>query len=340
MAAAIARSAKLLEVLVYYDEPQLVLLKTDRDYDMLAVAVQREGMSRPFFACEPRERALERYFDGKADLHYAFREARGHRYYFFDLDEEADGAVALQRATDSEVANEQYWPKVGFFARSHTNPVKTRKILEVTVREFRIDGNWGAADFSRFHGKMSDLYALFSALKRLDGREADEERRKIKRSVQDRFWQGGGSYVGFYDDLVDEVRSISPLEVAGIQYASPGYIALRGDDGALADISRVVETLSEHAPELHERYLSIYGVLRKEKLLRAPKTAEFSSEGLEQFVFKQSLAFAADLQLDKAKELLAACDGVPLIFAKIVLSIFRRANELYMFQAEGRVQSG
>jgi hypothetical protein len=297
-------------------------------------------MSRPFFGCEPRDKALERYFDGKADLHYAFSEARGGRHYFFDLDEENEGGVVvLKRPANGEERNEDYWPKVGFFSRSHTNPFKARKTSQLTIREFAIDGNWGAADFSRFHGKMSDLYALFSALHRLDGREAEEERAKIKKSVQDRFWQGGGSYVGFYDDLLDEVRTIGPLDVARIQYASPGNIALRGDATALADIAQVIETLSAKSNELHAAYQSIYNLLRKEKLLRAPKAAEFSSKALEDFVFKQTLAFAEAMKLDKVKELLAACDGIPLVFAKIVLSIFRRANDLYTFRAEGRVQS-
>ncbi len=81
---AYAKTAALVEELVDYDGPQLLLLKTNRKHYMLAVAVKRPQMSEPFFGVEITDRVFEQYFAQEADLLFAFRRAIGQQYYFFD----------------------------------------------------------------------------------------------------------------------------------------------------------------------------------------------------------------------------------------------------------------
>jgi hypothetical protein len=338
--SVLARTAKINEALVYYDEPQLLLLTSDRDVQMIAVAVRRSGMQRPFFSCEVRDKIFDRYLDGRADLHYVFKEARREMYYFFDLENETDGWVSLRKATDAEVQDDTYWPKIGFFSRSHTIQYQLRPVFEDSLQEYKIDGNWEARDFSQFHGKISDLYALFSVLNRLDAKQPISERELMKRCIRDRFWQGGGSYVGFYDDLFSHVKSISPLSVARIQYASPGSFALRGNKDALYDITQMIETFDLHQDDLDSSYREVYRILRKEQLLRAEKSSSFSSKAIEGFVRTRTFEFVKNMKIERANEIFEACDEIVLIFAKVVLSIFRRGNELYSFHAQGRVQPG
>jgi hypothetical protein len=44
------------------------------------------------------------------------------------------------------------------------------------------------------------------------------------------------------------------------------------------------------------------------------------------------------MSLERVDEIYDACDRNVLVFAKVILSVFRRANELYAYHAESRVQ--
>lgn len=335
-----ATTAKLVQELVEYDGPQLLLLKTDRHH-MLAVAVKRTDMEEPFFSCEVNEKNYQRYFSQIADLHFLFERALGKRYYFFDLAKITDARlVKLRTASTEEAKDHGYWPNPGFFSRSHTTNFNLPAQSGET-RTFKIDGRWRTNDFSHFHSKMADLYALFGVLNRISkAPEGRAERGFIRDTIIERLWQGGGSYVGFYDALFFRNKNLhlSPLEVAKIQYASPGELVLRGDSQSLADVSDIIEVFQEKWRNLSIRYNYIHGILKQQKMLRAKPTKKFSSDRWEQIVLTASRTFADEMEIEHVDDILVACDDTTLVFAKVILSIFRRANELFLFYAEGRVQ--
>jgi hypothetical protein len=338
--SALAKTAKVVEDLVDYDGPQLLLLKTNRKRHMLATAVpEYPNLEEPFFSAEIRDKTYDQYFDEKADLHFVFDQAIGKNYYLFDLATAEDNTVELKRVTEQEASNPSFWPQVGFFSRSHTtgfNRIKTSSVIQ----SFRIDGKWGTNDFSHFNAKISDLYGLFGVLGRLEGVNSKTEMGFIRHTIQERFWQGGGSYVGFYDSLIDRNRllRLAPLEVAKIQYASPGEIALRGNKRALSDVSSILDVFDEKRDALAMSYRNIRGSLRKEGLLSAEPTTPFSSNTMRDFIRNKTREFAEQMRLERIDDIYDACDRNPLVFAKVILSIFRRADELYKFHAEGRVQ--
>jgi hypothetical protein len=334
-------SAALVEYLVSYDGPQLALLKTDRNRNMLAHAVHRADMKEPFFGCEVPDKAFEKYFEGTADLHYAFQHAMRDAYYFFDnafVEGEGD-IVRLVGANKIDLENPEYWPRIGIFSRSHTS-LYNRERRETSLKTFKIDGRWGAEDFSHFYGKMSDLYSLFAVLTRFEGASAPVERAFFAQALRDRLFRGGGSYIGFYDDLDNQnsKNKVAQLEVSRIQYASPGQIDLRGDATALASTSDVIAIFEDHSTALTELYNKIHGTLRREKLLKAEPTAEFSSRAIQEFVHLRSMELALALKIESVEEIFKAASSNVLVFAKLILSIYRRARELYMFEAEGRIQ--
>jgi hypothetical protein len=154
--SASAKSAMIVEELVEYDGPQLLLLKTNRSRYMLAMAIGLwEEMGSAFFGCELTDKVYEQYFDQRADLHYAFVRAMGQSYYLFDLDRVDDhGTVELNRVSAENARNPTFWPEIGFFARSHTTRFNRPSAVGDT-QVFLIDGKWGANDFSVFHAKMS-----------------------------------------------------------------------------------------------------------------------------------------------------------------------------------------
>lgn len=334
------RSATVADELVSLDGPQVLLLNTNRGRPAFAVAICRPGMKEPFFACEATDKAAEKYFQGKADLRYVFLQAAHKAYYFFDLAEEKDDTVSFVRATPEEASNPSFWPDVGFFSRSHTSSFRRAITSNLTIQTYKIDGKWGANDFSHFHAKMSDLYALFAVINRLDGQTAATERGFLSEAIRHKLWRGGGSYVGFYDELFEqnEKHQLAPLEVARIRYSSPGNIDLRGNADALAYASDAVSVIEGNSDACKKLYNEVHGALRKAKLLRAPPAKPFPSEAIRKYVLLKTNDLAAAMEIEKADEIYRACGKNTLVFAKLILSIYRRANELYMFQAEGRVQ--
>jgi hypothetical protein len=332
-----SRTARFVQTLIFYDEPQLVLLKSDKDTDIIAVAVQKPDMEYPFFACEVRPKTFDRYLGGKADLHYVFQDAIREKYYFLDLEGSDDELIALVPAATEEASNPAFWPLPGAFSRSHTFLYRER-LRAATATVFKIDGNWSANDFARFHGKISNLYAMIVVLNNMDTPRAQDEKDYIKDSIQKRFWAGGGSYLGFYDDLFDHVQSLKPLDVERIQYASPGEIALSGDSDAFSDIDRIIEQFEGSHRSLHSMYANLHRTLAREKLLRPQGRTRFSNPQLSRTVRQETTTFAKAMKIEKIDEVYEACDRNSVIFCKVVLSIYRRANEIYLFHAEGWVQ--
>lgn len=334
-------TAQVVEYLVDYEGPQLILLKTNRDRFMLAHAIRWAGMADPFFGGEVPEKALEKYFTGRADLHYAFEHAFRDEYYFFDYAtvSRTDETVELKRATKEDLEDNSLLPAGGIFSRSHTSLFKREKVI-TALKTYKIDGKWGADDFSHFYGKMSDLYALFAMLNRLEGATAPAERGFFAQALKERLWRGGGSYNGFYDDLDSRnaKQAVPSLEVSRIQYASPGQIDLRGDKDALAYTSDVIAVFEDHSYTLRKLYNEARGALQKAKLLKAGPETDFPSPAIKQFVNGKIRELAEAMKLENIDDMYAASGPNVLVFAKLVLSIFRRANELYAFEDEGRIQ--
>lgn len=337
---AYARSAEVVEELVDYDGPQLLLLNSSRHKFMLAIAVRANGMDYPFFGCEVTDSIIDRYFDNEVDLLYVFRKAMAGKYYAFDYEKcSLSGQVPLKPA--GELADDPLnWPNIGFFARSHTSNFK-RHSKQGVSRLFSIDGKWEASDFSRFHGKMSDIYELFGVIENVGARNAAADREFLREAIVDRFWQGGGSYVGFYGSMGARNARYHrmPLGVDKIAYASPGQIVLRGNEKILNQIGSVVSAFQLNEKYLIDTYRKIYIYLKKDGLLSAGPDKGFSLDSAKEDVLKLSIDLSDIIAIGKGKEILSLCNDNVVVFAKIVLSIFRRAREIFAFYSEGRVQS-
>ena len=59
----LAKTATIIETLVEYDGPQLLLLKTNRGYNMISVAVKDQRMGEPFFGGEINDKTYDGYFE-------------------------------------------------------------------------------------------------------------------------------------------------------------------------------------------------------------------------------------------------------------------------------------
>src|SRR5260370_5769193 len=263
-----ARSAIIKQVLVYYDGPQLIWLESSRRHPMLAIAVNKDNMQYPLFACEIIGNTFDRYINGKVDLSYVFRSTPLGRLFFFDLASVKDDQIDLIRAAGAEARNDRFYPSQGIFSRSHTHHLENEQ--EDAPHEFLIDGTWDAQDFSRFYGKIADTYSLTFVVNRLsEGQASPEDKAFLKSSIVERNWQGGGSYLSFYKGVKERASSRYPLRVAGIEYHSPGFIKLAGNSIVLDQVISIIYGFIANIKQIEDHYRLVHDVLKREGLLRA-----------------------------------------------------------------------
>ena len=182
---------------------------------MLAVACEKPGMDYAFFACEIGTKTLRNYIDGVIDLNYSFKvKETGKKYYFFDLDKYKNNTVWLTKASSADANSEKYYPESGFFSRSHTSELVLSEAQTAFEHTYAIDGTWAAVDFSRFYGKLADLYAILTvSISAITGLTQDKTIKTIQETIAGYAFRGGGSYVGLNDEDEDQVREFSPLSV-------------------------------------------------------------------------------------------------------------------------------
>ena len=91
----LAKTAVLIQVLVFYDGPQLALFETNRETKTLALAVNSLNRSNTFFACEVLDKPFRAYVNGRVDLNFVFRFSTGRHLYFFDWGEMSEQNLLL-----------------------------------------------------------------------------------------------------------------------------------------------------------------------------------------------------------------------------------------------------
>jgi hypothetical protein len=112
------RRAKYVATLIYVDEPQLILLKSQKNY-VMAVAIptsNKEAMH--FLAATVTPINFERYMDGHCDLRYLFSFASKRMIYWFDLMSMKNEDV-IMNVFESAIP-ERFLPMPRIFSSHHT----------------------------------------------------------------------------------------------------------------------------------------------------------------------------------------------------------------------------
>ncbi|MBF0154877.1 MAG: hypothetical protein HQL64_14140 [Magnetococcales bacterium] len=326
--------ATLKKTLLYFDGPQIMLLTDARHSIIVAVAVERDDMEQPFFACRVDKRHWEKYMSGKADLHYLFSNALSGVYYFFDLAAEDKSIVELRLALPDEIENNDFWPETGFFSSSHTETMGDSKENTSICQIFNIDGSWDIKDFSQFNNGIFDIYVI-SYLRVHEFSESI--RTGLSELVPTRLWTAGGSYISFFKKLAGWAN-LGPLRVKRIQYASPGQIELLGNEEVFNKMIHSIRMFGRLEKEISEAYGYIDKTLDYERLKTAKPPAEFSCDVIEESVREKANFILQSVGIENPDVFLASCGGDVLVYAKIVLSICRRIQGVHNFISEGRVQ--
>lgn len=337
------RKASVDRVLVYMDGPQVMTLKGSRHSHWIGVAIDTDGLDYPFFCSQVSSEELIRYFDGHVDLRYLFTYTKYKDYMMFDYAKYNGADIYMSPIEPTE----DYMPEKGFFARDHTESVSHSESSlspsQTSDDEYivDIDGNWEFPEFSSFSEKMSGVYSFLYSLNTLSHHKNGQLGSKLSR-LEETFsshpWQGGFSYVHFYNDLYFSIPKVDRLNVRKIAYASPGHIALEGNKSTFSDVEVALSAMKKNFSKSREYYGNLHRFLSRNKLLTASADTIRGSASVQKVVEESVTALAKSISLKHVPIIYKYSEQNWIITAKIVLSYFRRINELFRFYAEGRAK--
>jgi hypothetical protein len=325
------------QILLWYDQPEIVLLKRDNFEYILAVssAVEEAGECK-FVGASMTLQQVAGYQNGKFDLRYAMSHANLRRYWEFEFrGHELQVAIKKIRKTSDEV--NASIPDAGFFSREHHFIEAIKRQAADSDEQFDIDGSWELGEFSRFYGQVEDIYYMFSDLSQFNDPNTPTNTKTIIANAFDRPWRGGGSYVGFYDKIANDNQYVAPLRVSGIQYNSPGFVKIRAKKEPFENIIALLQGYAHEIRETRRAHNALYKLMSFSKLLKPDRRA-VPSKAIRESVLDLAKNLASHMPGVDLSLLVDMARGDEIVAAKVLLSIFRRMERLYKFFEEGRVK--
>ena len=334
-------SATIVNTLVFYDSPQVMLLKLKNNHNAISVAIKSEDSDLNFLVAEIDDEQLARYARGRHDLRYLFLFPKWRRWHQFDLMEASGDTVYLSQVDSTIYSDERNLPEPGFFSRDHTEEVELEQTKNLSDKIYFIDGAWELVDFSRFYGKVSDLYAFFLSFSKYKSPEIDgNEKQRIIRACIEPPLKGGSSYINLFRDLTKTLSSTERLAVQSIRYASPGHVKIEGKIEIFKQIDGNLEYFMANYEKIRKMYDKLHGFMKKNKLLKGDKEKFDSSGAIADYLFDDASKLAREVGIEEYELLFEMLGRNKLAFAKVILAHFRRIQGYFLFYAEGRVRNG
>lgn len=335
MKAPPRRKAKFTATLIYADEPQLVLLK-DKELPIVALAIPDDDETKSMFiATTALRKDWQSYLDGNCDLRYLFTFPKTRRIYTFNLCDMEDDFVFMRPY--NQAVPEEFLPEPRMFAEFHTEELPVEPMAsdeEVLV----VDGEWDMPEFGNFYQRYSDIYAFIAALKNWNSSHlALDFKRQILETFTTRPFQGGFSYVHFFQGLNEQLQRTQRLGLDKIRYASPGTVEIRGEADLFTEMKALIPNYLENREEITLQYSKLHKFLSEHRMLKMPGDRYPRDSGMTRFINHEAKALAAlmtEPDFDTVREL--ASDN-PLVTAKLILAFSRRLEEASSYFAQGRV---
>ncbi|MDW9408159.1 hypothetical protein GOA77_25200 [Sinorhizobium meliloti] len=329
------RKARFAQTLIYADEPQLILLK-DKGVHLVALAVPSEDEANAMFvATTVTRRDWQAYLDGNYDLRYLFTYPKQRIVYTFDLAKMSDSVVTMDPLIGA--IPEEYLPEPRLFSIFHTEEVPVEPLAE-DEEVLVVDGEWDMPEFGSFYQRYSDVYAFLAALKNWnDSGLAQDLKRKILDTFRTKPFQGGFSYVHFFQELNEQLQRIQRLGLEKISYASPGTVEIRGQAELFADVKTIVPHFLDNRDEISKQYNKLHRYLSENKFL-AMSGENYPDEPAVSRYINHEAKLLTELMAEPHFETVAAlANKNALVTAKIVMSFYRRLDDATAYFAQGRV---
>lgn len=333
------QTAKVAQILLWYDQPEIVLLRrTAVDYILAVSNAAADNDEAGFVGASMTLKLLSEYQNGKCDLRYALTHANLRQYWTFALSG-AEEEVALKRIKKSDSAVLKSLPEAGFFSREH-DPIDVAKHFSADAEErFDIDGSWELNEFSRFYTQVEDIYYMFADLGRFEDPNVSAQTKQLITKAFDKPWRGGGSYLSFYQNIANDNLPTAPLKVSGIQYNSPGYVAIKAKKEPFDALVALLQSYAHRTVLTRKAYLALSRHLSYNGLLK-PDTTNVATDAVTDRAVELANDLANFVPGVSFTTLVKMADGNKIIAAKVLLSIYRRVKRLYEFFEEGRVRYG
>lgn len=332
------QSAEVVQILLWYDKPEIILLKTGPIDFVLAVASGVGDNDEDAYVGASMTLAfLADYQAGKFDLRFALSHAIFRRYWRF-VYRAGEKTVSLSRIKKTSELVSKSIPDAGFFSREHSPISVVSKFVPDAVETFDIDGTWDLGEFSSFYGQVEDIYYIFNDIRRFDDPTTTQKAKETISNALDRPWRGGGSYLGYYRSIANDNAPEAKLLVSGIKYNSPGYVSIKAKKKPFDDMIALLQNYAHRQVDVKKAYRALYGYMFNSKLLNREQVRTYVSPEVRATV--ERLAAELDrympgVSLDVFKRM---SSGDVLVAAKVLLSVFRRMDKLFTFFEEGRVK--
>jgi hypothetical protein len=316
------------------DEPLLIQLKSFKAH-VLASAIPAPPEQALFVATTVTSKDLSAYLEGHVDLRYVFTYPSQRSIFTFDLMEMKDGCVAM---TPFEMEMpEEYLPAPRFFATSHTH-YKLVDELASAKEILLVDGEWDMPDFGEFYSRYSDVYYLLSATQAFtDQNRPIEKKRTIKETFTGTPFKGGFSYVNFYSALPAAMSRQERLRMDKIKYESPGYVNVHGDQDTFRETEALVRNFLKNRGPLRDDYNRFHKYLSTHGYLKMAGDNFRPDDPGTKFIDEQATHIAEQLKIPNVRAIKSLVENNALVFAKIVLSLYRRLKDTAHFFAQGRM---
>lgn len=336
MKAPRRRRAWFAATLVFYDEPQVILLKDGR-VPIVAVAIPDvdESAAR-FFATTATLRDWQAYVDGACDLRYLFTYPTARHTYIFDLNMIKDGKVFMDPYLEDHIP-EEYLPQARFFSSFHTELLPTEAIAS-DEEVLYVDGEWDMPEFGSFYQRYSEIYSFLAAVKNWAAAGIDIQQKKlISMAFLTKPFQGGFSYVHFFKDLGDALLRPQKLGLDKIQYASPGKVEVRGEGQLFDEVEAIIPGFLKQRGAVSKQYGILHQYLSQNKYLAMSGEAYPDDEVVSAYINEQAKKLTDLIGAPNYDVVQDLTRGNALVSAKIVMAFYRRLDEAAAYFAQGRV---
>jgi hypothetical protein len=335
--SAASDSAQIAQILLWYDQPEIVLLKRSALEYIIAVSnAAGDNDGEAFVGASMTLKLLSEYQNGKCDLRYTMAHANLRRYWTFEFTG-SETEVQLKRVKKSDPTVIQSLPESGFFAREHDVIDVAKHFFSDTEEQFDIDGSWELNEFSRFYNQVEDIYYMFADLGRFEDPSTSAQTKQLITKAFDKPWRGGGSYLSFYDNIANDNLPTAPLKVSGIKYHSPGYVAIKAKKEPFDALVALLQGYAHRTADTRKAYLALSRHLSYNGLLKRD-TTNTATPPVTARTVELANALAKLIPGVALASLVKMANNNTIIAAKVLLSIYRRVDRLYEFFEEGRVR--
>jgi len=331
------KRARIEQVLVYYDGPQVLTLTGSRKSKWLCLSVPPAGVEFPIFCVQVTGQELARFMRGHVDLRYLFRFREVKDYRLADLRSEQNGELLLEAVEPPE----EWFPAEGFFMDPDTedNAHQGRRPSD-RMLTIPIDGEWEFPEFAAFSDYVSDCYSfLYSIDAARRGVASRETIASLTQPLGEYPWKGGASPLHMYRDLYWRTPANDRLNVKKIAYASAGEIALEGSPLIFLEITAALWSMQRNYYDARDEYTALRTFLSKQGLLRASRDTVRGAISTQDIVRQGVLRLSELIGFSGVETLHQHTEKNWVMTAKILLSYHRRLRKLFKFYAEGRASN-